>query len=56
MVDLFRVWWVLVLAAGLAAVYRRKMKPIAWSLFSVYGLFVLIAAGVAAWFAARSGA
>lgn len=56
MVDLFRVWWVLVLAAGLAAVYRRKMKPVAWSLFSVYGLFVLIAAGVAAWLAARSGA
>ncbi len=55
-VDLFRVWWILVLATGLAVLYRRKTAPIAWSLFSVYGRIALIWAGVAAFLAARSGA
>jgi hypothetical protein len=56
MIDLFRVWWILVLATGLAVLYRRKTAPIAWSLFSVYGLIALVWAGVAAFLAARSGA
>jgi hypothetical protein len=55
-IDLFRLWWILVLATGLAVLYRRKTAPIAWSLISVYGLFALIWAGVAAFLAARSGA
>jgi hypothetical protein len=52
MVDLFTVWWVIVLAIGLGVLYRRKTTPIAVSLFAVYGI---IAVGVAAFMAMRSG-
>lgn len=44
MIDLFMVWYVVVLAIGLAVLYRRRTQPIAWSLFAVYGV---IAIGVA---------
>jgi hypothetical protein len=56
MIDLFRVWWVFVLATGLAVLYRRRTQPIAISLYSVYGIIALVWAVVAAWLAARSGA
>lgn len=46
MVDLFIIWWVLVLAIGLAVLYRRRTQPIAISLFVVYGLIAVIAAAV----------
>jgi len=52
MVDLFLVWWVIVLAIGLAVLYRRKTGPIAAGLFTVYGL---IALGFAAFMFMRSG-
>ncbi len=52
MIDLFTVWWVLVLAIGLAVLYRRKTRPIALSLFAVYAV---IAVAVAAFQAMRSG-
>jgi hypothetical protein len=51
-IDLFLVWWVLVLAIGMAVVYRRKTRPIAISFFAVYGV---IAVAVAAFQAMRSG-
>jgi hypothetical protein len=54
MIGLFWVWWILVLAIGLAVVYRRKTTPIAVSLFAVYGVIALAWAGVAAYLAARS--
>ena len=50
-IDLFTVWWVAVLAIGVAVLYRRKTRPIAISLFAVYGV---IAAAVAAFQAMRS--
>jgi hypothetical protein len=37
MIDLFAVWWVAVLAAGLAVLYRRPARPIAITLFALYG-------------------
>jgi hypothetical protein len=43
-IDLFILWWVIVLAIGLAVLYRRQTAPIAWSLIAVYGA---IAVGVA---------
>ena len=52
MVDLFTVWWVLVLAIGLAVLYRRKTRPIALSFFAIYGV---IAVAIAAFQAMRSG-
>jgi hypothetical protein len=52
MVDVFAVWWIVLLATGIAVLYRRKTGPIALSFLAVYGL---IALGLAALLAARSG-
>ena len=46
MIDLFLIWWVLVLAVGLGVLYRRRTQPIAWSLYGVYAVIVLVAATV----------
>ncbi len=51
-IDLFTVWWVMVMAIGLAVVYRRKTRPIAISFFAIYGV---IAVAIAAFQAMRSG-
>jgi hypothetical protein len=45
MIDLFIVWYVIVLAIGLGVLYRRRTQPIATSLFAVYAV---IAIGLAA--------
>lgn len=52
-VDLFLIWWVIVLAIGLAVLYRRRTQPIAIALLAVYAL---IAVGVAAWMSRGGGA
>ena len=41
MLDLFLIWYVIVLAIGLAALYRRKTQPIAISLLSFYAVIAL---------------
>jgi hypothetical protein len=46
MIDLFIVWWVLVLAMGMAVLYRRRTQPIAVSLFAVYAAIAVIAAAI----------
>jgi hypothetical protein len=51
-IDLFLVWWVVVLATGLGVLYRRKTGPIAAGLFVVYGV---IAVAIAAYYS-RGGA
>lgn len=51
MVDLFAIWWVVVLSMGLAVLYRRKTQSIAIALFSIYAV---IAVAVAA-FMSRGG-
>lgn len=48
MIDLFTVWWVIVLAIGLAVLYRRKTRPIALSFFAIYGVIALAIAAVQA--------
>jgi Yip1 domain len=40
-VDLFLVWYVVVLAIGLAVLYRRRTQPIAISLLSVYAVIAI---------------
>ena len=45
-VDLFAVWWVIVLATGLGVLYKRKTGPIAIGLFVVYGIIAVIVAAV----------
>jgi len=52
MIDLFLVWWVVVLAIGLGVLFKRKTGPIAAGLFVVYGVIAVI---VAAFFG-RGGA
>jgi hypothetical protein len=45
-VDLFLVWYVIVLATGLSVLYKRKTGPIATALFVVYGIIAVIIAAV----------
>lgn len=51
-IDLFLVWWVVVLSIGLGVLFKRKTGPIAAGLFVVYGVIAVI---VAAFFG-RGGA
>jgi hypothetical protein len=51
MIDVFLVWWLVVLAIGLAVCYRKKTRGVAVALFVVYGV---IAVGFAAFMAMRS--
>jgi hypothetical protein len=51
MVDLFLVWWVVVLAVGFGVLYKRRTGPIAVAFFVLYAL---IAVAIAAFQAARS--
>ena len=46
MTDLFLIWWLLVLAIGLAVLYRRRTQPIAFTLYGVYAAGVLVIAAV----------
>ena len=45
-IDLFLIWWLLVLAIGLAVLYRRRTQPIAITLFSIYAIIALVIAVV----------
>lgn len=45
-VDIFWIWWLMVLAIGLAVLYRRRTQPIAVTLFVIYGVIALAVAGV----------
>lgn len=40
-IDLFMIWWLVVLAVGLAALYKKKTSSIATGLFVFYGLLAL---------------
>ena len=50
-IDLFMVWWTVVLAIGMAVLYRRKTRPI---LVTFLGLYAVIAIGIAAFLASRA--
>jgi hypothetical protein len=43
-VDVFRIWYIVVLSIGLAVLYRRRTSPIAISLLSVYGVIAIVIA------------
>lgn len=47
-IDLFWIWYLIVLAIGLAAVYRRKWTSVAGGLFVVYVLIGLAVAAIKA--------
>jgi hypothetical protein len=46
MIDLFVVWWVFILAVGVAVLYKRRTQPVAMTLFGVYAAIALVAATV----------
>lgn len=48
-IDVFLVWSTMVLAIGLAALYRRRTQPIAIMLFVIYAVIALCIAGVRTW-------
>jgi hypothetical protein len=52
MIDIIYIWYFIVLAIGLAVLYKRRTQPIAISLLSVYAVIVL---GIAL-FRSRGGA
>jgi hypothetical protein len=41
MLDLFMIWWVIVLAIGLGVLYKRKTSSVATGLFVFYGFLAL---------------
>lgn len=45
-VDVFLVWYVIVLAIGLGVLYRRRTQPIAISLLALYAVIALVIAVV----------
>lgn len=51
MIDLFLIWWLVVLAIGVAVTYKKKTGGVAAVLFGVYAV---IAIGIAAFMAGRS--
>ena len=48
-IDVFIIWWLVVLAIGLAVLYRRRTQPVALTLFIIYGVIALCIAGVRSW-------
>jgi hypothetical protein len=50
-IDLFMVWWTIVLAIGMAVLYRRRTQPI---LVTFLGVYAVIALGIAAYMASRT--
>jgi hypothetical protein len=46
MLDLFMIWYLIVLAIGLAILYKRKTQPVAMTLFGVYFVIVVLVAAV----------
>jgi hypothetical protein len=45
-IDVFLIWWIVVLAMGLAVLYRRRTQPIAISLLAVYAVIAIVIAVV----------
>jgi hypothetical protein len=46
MIDFFMLWWVFVLAVGIAVLYRRRTQPIALSLYGVYAAIAVVFAAI----------
>ena len=43
-IDLFHVWWVMILSIGIAVAWKRRTAPIAATLYGIYAGIVLIIA------------
>jgi DNA-binding MarR family transcriptional regulator len=47
-IDLFVMWWVIVLAIGLGVLYRRRTGPIALAMLAVYAAVAVVIAAIRA--------
>jgi hypothetical protein len=45
-VDLFAIWWLIVLSIGLGVLYHKRTQSVAITLFSIYAVIALSVAGV----------
>ncbi len=52
-IDLFIIWWTLVLAVGVSVLYEHRLRPIVFSLWAFYGAIAAVLAAVIVW---RGGA
>jgi hypothetical protein len=43
-IDLFIIWWLVVLSIGIGVLFRRKTAPIFWSFMGVYVVIALVIA------------
>lgn len=43
-VDLFNVWWIMILSIGLAVAWKRRTTPVAFTLYGIYAGIVLLTA------------
>lgn len=48
LIDVFLVWWLVVLAVGLSVLYRTRVRVVAMTLFGVYFALALVMAGAMA--------
>jgi len=46
MIDIFIIWWLLVMAMGLAVLYRRRTQPIFITLAAIYAVIIVAIAAV----------
>jgi hypothetical protein len=51
MIDIFLVWYVVVLSIGLAVLYRKKTRSVAIVLFGIYAVIAICVA----WFQSSRG-
>lgn len=45
-IDMFQLWWLLILSIGLGVLYKRRTAPIAISLYTIYFVIILAVAAV----------
>ena len=50
MIDLFWIWWMVVLSIGLAVLYKRKTQSIAMGLFGFYAVAIICIAAIMSMF------
>ena len=43
-VDLFHVWWIMILSIGLAVAWKRRTSPVATTLYGIYAAIALVIA------------
>jgi hypothetical protein len=44
MIDIFLIWWLVVLSIGLGVLYKRRTQPIAIGLFALYAVIIVVLA------------